>query len=210
MNSIDAVYSSRGPSQKPRKLWLVVYVVGAVAFLFITHPLWGDGQILNKAIGWIGISLIVICIIGRTWSSLFIGGHKNNRLIIDGPYSVTRNPLYFFSILGAMGGTAQFGSVIITLASGLCAWAVFLWTVIRKEAALRMRFGDEYETYLKRVPRFWPTFALWYSRSQLIVKPELISKTFFDALFFLAAIPAAEFLEWLHHTGALPIWLYLP
>lgn len=210
MSSTDAVYSSQGPSQKPRKLLLVVSLLGVVAILFIAHPLWEDGQILHKGIGWIGISLIAICIMGRTWSTLFIGGHKNDRLIIDGPYSVTRNPLYFFSILGAMGVTAQFGSVVITLAGGLCAWAVFLWTVIREEATLRMRFGDEYETYLKRVPRFSPKFSLWYSRRQLVVKPELISKTFFDSLFFLVAIPAAELLEWFHHTSLLPVWLYLP
>ena len=38
-------------------------------------------------IEWAGIVLIVACILGRTWASLYIGGRKIDALVMDGPYS---------------------------------------------------------------------------------------------------------------------------
>jgi protein-S-isoprenylcysteine O-methyltransferase Ste14 len=36
----------------------------------------------------------------RLWCSLYISGYKNSQLITSGPYSLCRNPLYFFSFVG--------------------------------------------------------------------------------------------------------------
>src|SRR4029453_14157849 len=57
----------------------------------------------HEMIEWFGIFAILLCIFGRTWTSLYIGGRKNRALLTKGPYSVVRNPLYCFSILGAAG-----------------------------------------------------------------------------------------------------------
>src|SRR5690606_40050349 len=66
--------------------------------------------------------LIVVCVIGRTWSSIYIAGHKVQTLVMDGPYSISRNPLYVFSIIGAAGAGAQLGSIVLALAAGFVAW----------------------------------------------------------------------------------------
>ena len=52
----------------------------------------------------IGLLLLFIGIMGRLYATLYIGGMKNsgsdgNSFIIDGIYSVCRNPLYFFSFI---------------------------------------------------------------------------------------------------------------
>ena len=39
----------------------------------------------------------------RLWSTLHIGGHKRQRVVMDGPYSICRNPLYLFSLLATLG-----------------------------------------------------------------------------------------------------------
>ena len=44
-----------------------------------------------------GVILILVCIVGRTWCTLYIGGNKKRELITAGPYSVVRNPLYVFT-----------------------------------------------------------------------------------------------------------------
>ncbi len=64
----------------------------------------------------------------------------------------SRNPLYFFSIVGAVGVGAQVGSgrhcaVLRFHLSGRCSCC----TVLREEAALGAAFGDDYRAYLARV-----------------------------------------------------------
>jgi protein-S-isoprenylcysteine O-methyltransferase Ste14 len=210
MNSVSTQRLGSGPSQVMRKAVIAASVILAVGFLFIADSRWEDGGVMHEGIEWLGVSLIAICILGRTWSTLFIGGRKNNALMIEGPYSVTRNPLYLFSIIGATGVGAQFGSVTTALVCGFFAWIVFLWTVWREEVKLIKNFGDEYRSYVARVPRFLPKPALWHSPPTLTVNPRLIATTFFDAAIFLIAIPIAETFEWLHDINVLPTWLTVP
>ena len=41
----------------------------------------------------------------RFWATLYLGGRKENELVIEGPYSVVRHPLYVGSLLiGASAG----------------------------------------------------------------------------------------------------------
>ena len=200
----------QGPSQAARKAVLAVSVVFAYGFLFVAESRWPAGGFVHEGIEWLGFVLIVICILGRTWSTLYIGGRKTNALVEDGPYSVSRNPLYGFSIIGAVGVGAQFGSVTVALVCGFFIWAVFLWTAWREEAFLFAVHGDAYSNYVARVPRFMPNFALWQSPQTILVQPRLILTTFFDAAIFLVAIPLAEVFEYLHDIGVLPTYFSVP
>ncbi len=46
-------------------------------------------------------------------ASAYIAGLKSKRVISYGPYSIMRNPLYFFSSLGFIGAGLTFGSTLI-------------------------------------------------------------------------------------------------
>lgn len=198
-----------GPKQKVRKGVLAIAVLLAVAFLVIGDSRWPNQGWAHNTIEWFGIGLILFCIVGRTWCAIYIGGRKNRNLVSAGPYSVCRNPLYLFSILGAIGIGAQVGSLVAALGCGFITWSVLLLTVWREEAALARTFGESYQRYLRRVPRFLPKFSLWRAPANVVVEPRIILVTFFDALFFVAAIPLAEGFEYLHDTGILPVLLKL-
>ena len=58
-----------------------------------------------------------------------------------GPYSVSRNPLYVFSFIGAFGMGAQTGSVLMSCLFTLIAFLVFYATVRREEDWLKATFG---------------------------------------------------------------------
>src|SRR5690349_15131041 len=86
--------------QTLRKLGLLVMLATiGVLFLFGTSR-WPSPA--EDAIEWAGMILIFICVCGRTWCSLYIGGRKISELVAVGPYSISRNPLYVFSIIGAV------------------------------------------------------------------------------------------------------------
>jgi protein-S-isoprenylcysteine O-methyltransferase Ste14 len=193
-----------------RKEILLAAIVGSIVFLMVGNSHWSEEHFLHEAIEWCGIALIVLCIVGRTWCTLYIGGQKNHVLITDGPYSISRNPLYLFSIVGAVGVGAQIGSLAIALASGFIAWVVFARTAMIEEAVLQDTFGNDYRRYLDHVPRFLPKLSLWQDRAVLQVRPKLVVTTFLDALVFLLAIPVAEGFEYLHAIGVLPTYLTVP
>jgi protein-S-isoprenylcysteine O-methyltransferase Ste14 len=196
--------------QAIRKIVLYTAAAFGVWIFAITASIYPSGQTTHEMIEWLGIVLIVVCILGRTWSSLYIGGRKIEEFVQTGPYSVMRNPLYFFSFLGAAGVGMQVGSVTLGLICAVLAWLVFYVVVLQEEQVLAARYGETYRDYLARVPRFFPNPSLWHDEPTLTIRPPRVLMTFADALVFLLAVPLAEFFELLQDTGVIPVLLRLP
>lgn len=199
-----------GDVQLLRKAVLAVGVCIGIAAFALTTSYSPAGSTPHEMIEWAGIVLIVICILGRTWTSLYIGGRKIAEVVDVGPYSVMRNPLYSFSILGAAGIGAQQGSVVMALLFGVLAWIAFRMVVSREEQFLTEVHGDIYTSYKARVPRFVPDPKLWRDVPTLTIAPPRVVATFMDAMIFLIAIPIAETFEWLQDLGFLPVLISLP
>ena len=159
------------------------------------HGGWHDG------VEALGQALIVVAIIGRAWCSLYIGGRKKAEIVDRGPYSVTRNPLYIFSLVGAFGVGAQTGSLVVGSVFAAAAFLVFFRTVEREEAWLAEHFAATYATYCARTPRFWPNPARWQDTETLTVRPSFFLRTLRDGLTFLIAIPVMEGIEHFQATG---------
>jgi protein-S-isoprenylcysteine O-methyltransferase Ste14 len=187
----------------------VAVLIGILMFAFTNSSL-DAGSSTHEMIEWLGIVAIVVCILGRTWASLYIGGRKIEQFITNGPYSVTRNPLYFFSILGSAGSGAQLGSVVAGAVFGVLAWVVFYVVVRQEERLLWDRYGADYAAYLATVPRFLPDPRLWHDEPTLTVLPPKILRTFGDAMFLLLTVPLAEGFEQLQNLGVLPVLFRLP
>ena len=196
--------------QLVRKAALLAAVAASVAFLIFGESSWPGDGVIHETVEWVGIFLIVFCIVGRTWSSIYIAGRKIRTLVTDGPYSISRNPLYVFSIIGAAGAGAQLGSAVLALAAGFVAWLVFYLVVRKEERALTAQLGLPYRQYLATVPRFLPKWSLWRDAENVEVRPHLIARTFLDACVFLLSIPLAEGFEYLHEAGLLPVIATLP
>jgi protein-S-isoprenylcysteine O-methyltransferase Ste14 len=193
-----------------RKIVLGVAVLIGVLLFAVTHASRASGTSAHEMIEWAGIVAIVACILGRTWCSLYIGGRKIEELVTVGPYSVMRNPLYFFSILGAAGAGAQLGSLVSGFIFGLLAWLVFYLEVLQEERVMAARYGADFAAYMAAVPRFLPNPRLWRDVPMLTVMPPKVVRTFVDAMWFLLAVPVAEGFEQLQSTGVLPVLLRLP
>ena len=196
-----------GKYQQRRRLAIgAVIMLLVVALLFVGSR--SNGH-FHEYIEAFGLSLIVAAIIGRMWCTLYIGGRKSAEIVQSGPYSVTRNPLYVFSSIGAMGIGAQTGSLIIAITFGVLCYLAFSLVIRTEEEFLRQNFGKPYEAYCARVPRFFPRFSLFRDDKDLIVRPDRLYRTFTDGLVFFVAYPFFEFVEYLQDIHTLPVLLRL-
>ena len=202
-------YVSLSSVQFARKVTLgVVLLVGLAAFAVTRGH--GLGIAAHDLVEQVGLALIVFCIFGRVWCSLYIGGRKVRDLIDNGPYSIVRNPLYVFSFIGAAGIGAQTGSIIVALICAVACYVIFAILVRTEEGALIKVHGETYAAYLRSTPRFLPNPSLWWDRDSLTVQPVRVMRTFADGLVFLLAIPIAEGLEYLQSIHFLPVLVTLP
>lgn len=205
--SSDAL-EALGRYQRRRRGGLALLIAVFFGLLVFSGSL--HDELTHERIESTGLALILVGIGGRLWSILYIGGRKSAELISTGPYSVMRNPLYFFSTIAAAGIGAQTGSVVVTIASTLLCAAAFHIVTLREERYLKSVLGTPYEDYLRRVPRFLPNPFLYRDQTEVTFTTRIFNLTLRDGLMFLAAIPFFEFIEEGQENGLVPIlfWLY--
>lgn len=76
-------------------------------------------------------------------------------VVRGGPYQFTRNPMYLGMILLQFGLALAF-SLDWAIPLGLLLWAALHWgVVLREEAYLTEKFGDDYRTLLKSTRRWF-------------------------------------------------------
>lgn len=197
--------------QRLRKYTLRLGVALGVCALFLTDSRWRlEAPAVHDLIVRIGVLLILLCIAGRTWCTLYIGGLKKVQLVTLGPYSLVRNPLYVFTIIGVAGVGAQTGGITMTVGLALLVAIVFYAVALQEQAFLADAFGDEYRAYAARVPLFFPRFSTWQEADQLVVSPKLVRRTFMDASLFLLAIPLNDLIKWLQDHDWLRVFAHLP
>jgi protein-S-isoprenylcysteine O-methyltransferase Ste14 len=140
-----------------RRSWLPVpIVVGLVA---VPSP---DR---SPAVLWTGVIIAAAGEALRLWSVHHIGVVSRTRsdrlgpLIASGPFAYIRNPLYLGNIGLWLGFTLSTGLVwlapIVLVLLAAEYHAIIRW----EEKLLVTRMGDNYRTYLARVPRWFPRFG---------------------------------------------------
>jgi protein-S-isoprenylcysteine O-methyltransferase Ste14 len=188
-----------------RKIALLMAFGIAVPALAFVNSYWREPwPAFYISIEWAGVALILVCIAGRTWCTAYIGGRKKRELVTTGPYSVVRNPLYVFTLIGAVGIGLQFGSLLVAAIVATVAYLVFRPVIMREEAYLAASFPQDFAAYSARVDRLLPNFSQWRSERELAIPVPLMLRTFVEACLFLTAIPIAEGIENLQASGAVP------
>ncbi|MGQ9607279.1 MAG: methyltransferase family protein [Thermogutta sp.] len=202
---LEGIRSHRGYSEKVRlfsakvAVWLV-----AATLLFVHHAYREDG-LLNLLLELAGSGMLFLAAVGRIWSAGFIAGQKNLRLIQDGPYSVVRHPLYFFTFLGFLGAGLAMESFVLTGTMITIFLVTHLPVVRREEDRLRELFGEEYGRYARRVPAIIPKPWLFRCPSSLELECQAFNRAVFDASLIGLIVIGIEVLEWCHVHGIIPI-----
>jgi hypothetical protein len=114
---------------------------------------------------------------------------------------MSRNPLYFFSAIGAIG--VGFASETLTFpAIFIVVFALYYPAVIKsEEKRLKEIHGADYEDYAKRVPLFFPRLSHFSEPEDYTVKPIIFRKHIFSALWFIWIVGILEMFEGLREIG---------
>ncbi|MCX5681293.1 MAG: isoprenylcysteine carboxylmethyltransferase family protein, partial [Candidatus Omnitrophica bacterium] len=132
-----------------------------------------DGTILSLVIGVTGIlyffpglicDLIgVISILKGTYLRMAARGYKKEfskkgqDLVMSGPYSLTRNPMYLGTFLIGVGFVLVVWPWWLLLIFSLFFYMRFNVQMVKEEVYLKKIFGEKYEAYCLQVPRFFPS-----------------------------------------------------
>jgi protein-S-isoprenylcysteine O-methyltransferase Ste14 len=149
----------------------------------------------------IGLLLIMLGELFRIYSVGFIGTisrtrsqSTGQRLITEGPFSFVRNPLYVANFLITLGFTVFGGSLWLLGLTVVLFIVQYYFIVAYEENLLLAKFGEEYEEYRLRVPRWipdrWPNLdqMMWPDTFTPALKSEKRTLTTIFSLIFLLAL----------------------
>lgn len=150
-----------------------------------TRSLWANDNLSSGVFLFAGVFLAVIGCLGRVWCSLFISGLKTKALVTTGPYSVCRNPLYFFSAIGALGVALSTHTFIIPVIVLVC-FAIYYPAIIRAEERRLLEIhGDVFARYVETVPAFMPRMRILEIPPTYEIHPRLVARTMVEATCFV-------------------------
>lgn len=165
---VGAVYNARkGPAARVRQrvgpawlLGIVAYVVPAWA---IPRGAWGPLTVHSPWLAWTGVALLVGATAFTLWARAALGTMWTSSAVVkeghvlrtDGPYGVTRHPIYT-GILGMLVATALTAGLGRWIPVTLLALVLLLVKIRAEERLLESAMGDEYRDYRRRVPALVP------------------------------------------------------
>ncbi len=174
-----------------------------IVLAIISVPV-GFENLFHESLEMIGYLLLIIGGLGRIWCSIYISVKKDTILCTDGPYSMCRNPLYFFSFIGVLGVLLAMQSLILCLIGAALFLTYYYFVIQSEEQRLRIVFGQEFAEYCESTSRFFPTISK-LQRTEYSNKTSLrnIERCIGDVFWFFSAIILIDILEAVHHQGYL-------
>jgi len=181
------------------------YAIALIATLSITVTGWKTtAPVFEELLALVGWVFVGVGVFGRIWSGSYISGSKNTKLVVDGPYSVCRNPLYLFSLLAGFGVMLVSETLVLPIQFAVLFWIYYTELIAREEAILLTLHGAAFKAYCDRVPRFWPKFSLYSEPAEYVVSAARFRKNLADAIWFVIGAALIDFLEAMHELHYLP------
>lgn len=200
----------RKPFEKLRIRLSQFFTVALLLLSIFTRSRWEEAESgVATLLFFVGLTLAASGALGRLWCSAYIAGNKSTQLITEGPYSLSRNPLYFFSLIGGIGIGLSTETVTFAVAIA-AAFLLYYPPVIRREQAkLETLYGETYRDYQRAVPAFWPRWTGLREPEQQTINPRIFRRHAAAAIWFVWIVGLLEVAESLRELGVLPTLLRL-
>ena len=97
-----------------------VFVALLIVLVLVLDHSWSRQSGIEYVFQLLGLALIAVSAVGRVWAAMYSSGRKRHTVVVDGPYSLVRHPLYLFTLIGAVGlGVASENIVVLALVVGV-------------------------------------------------------------------------------------------
>jgi len=143
----------------PPPIWAFTWLILTAAISYLAG--WPTSPYLKSLP--IGLALIVVGFVVPVWAvvkfrragtELNPASKTNNKLVTDGPFRFTRNPMYLGLVVLSLGVAVAAGALPM-FAAPFLTFATANWIHIPfEEAKMRRQFGEAFDTYTRGVRRW--------------------------------------------------------
>lgn len=175
-----------------------------------TAATWPERGITRRLIEDGGLLMIYLSIWGQAWSVVYLGDGRAGGLATTGPYSISRNPYIFFTLVGIAGMGAQSGSLTLAALFLVAALTVFVPVIRREEAELAAITPRLFRAYRRITPRLLPRLGTWRSPPTITMPHRLVVHAFAEGLPLLLAWPLLDLISLLQQAEVLPVLVRWP
>src|SRR6185436_15331416 len=114
----------------------------------------------------------------------------------EGPYSWTRNPLYFGSFLLQLGFGVMSGSWIAAAITIVPSFVIYPNVIRNEEGHLERLFPEQFREYASRVPRFIPRNPHYCSREPVFSFTQWMKNREYNTVLGFGAVLAVFLVKW--------------
>ena len=143
----------------PPPIWTVLFM--AATYFLSDLPMFSAWPLWQKPVAGAVIALIALALafaaamqFRRVGTQIRPTSEKNDKLVIDGVFGLTRNPMYSGMTLIALGAALWVGRPLMFAAPVLVFVVANFFFIPFEEAKMRRQFGDQFDAYTKRVRRW--------------------------------------------------------
>ena len=130
------------------------------ASLWSTLLGFGEAGMMIAMVAGYGLLFVGVSLFIRGWRELY-RARQENRLATDGLYTIVRHPQYTGLFIGLFGEGVVHWPTIFSLAVFPVIVIAYSLLARHEEEQMIERFEDEYRTYQRRVPMFFPQLGQW-------------------------------------------------
>lgn len=152
----------RRPGLGERPMMPPTYAMLAVIAMVVLHFVVPVARLAGPPVTWLGAPFIGVGLILNFWA----GGLFSRRrtpfnpfagprvLVREGPFLLSRNPMYLGIVLAVLGIAMLMGTLTPFVVVGLLAWLLQARFIAIEEAMLEDAFGEAYRAYCRQVRRW--------------------------------------------------------
>lgn len=138
------------------------YLVVSLAVMTALHLMFPLIKLITSSWRYLGVVPLVLGVVLNLWADRLFKKYgtevkpfrDSSALVAEGPFLISRNPMYLGGMLILAGGAVLFGSITPFAVIPIAFWLTTAHFIIPEERDLERQFGEAYRDYRRRVHRW--------------------------------------------------------